>query len=79
MTTDSASLNRVENAIPTGRDEVIAAILDSARQMFAGRGLAAASIRDIETRPGSTTVSPFGTSAPKSNSCLPCSIIWPTT
>lgn len=37
-------------AVPTGRDEVVAAILDSAAQLFAERGPAAASIRDIAAR-----------------------------
>jgi len=50
MTTDSASPSRTENSIPTGRDEVTAAILDSAAQLFAERGPAAASIRDIAAR-----------------------------
>lgn len=34
---------------PTGRDEVVAAILDSASQLFAERGPAATSIRDVAT------------------------------
>jgi TetR/AcrR family transcriptional regulator, repressor for neighboring sulfatase len=50
MTTDSASPNATANAIPTGRDEVIAAILDSAGQLFDERGPAASSIRDIAAR-----------------------------
>jgi AcrR family transcriptional regulator len=33
--------------VPTGRQEVVAAILDSAAELFARRGPAAASIRDI--------------------------------
>jgi TetR/AcrR family transcriptional regulator, repressor for neighboring sulfatase len=47
MTTHSASPGRASETLPTGRDEVIAAILNSAGQMFAERGPAAASIRDI--------------------------------
>ncbi len=50
MTTRSASLNAAEESVPTGRDEVVAAILDSAAEMFAERGPAAASIRDIAAR-----------------------------
>lgn len=50
MTTRSASLAGTRDAVPTGRDEVIAAILDSAADMFAERGPAAASIRDIAAR-----------------------------
>jgi len=40
----------VQESAPTGRDEVTAAILDSAAEMFAERGPAAASIRDIAAR-----------------------------
>lgn len=47
MTTDGASPGV---SVPTGRDEVVAAILDSAAEMFAERGPAAASIRDIAAR-----------------------------
>ncbi|MCV7029911.1 TetR/AcrR family transcriptional regulator [Mycobacterium sherrisii] len=50
MTTRSASLTGAREATPTGRDEVVAAILDSAADMFAERGPAAASIRDIAAR-----------------------------
>lgn len=49
MTTESASPSDPETS-PTGRDEVVAAILDSASQLFADRGPAAASIRDIAAR-----------------------------
>ncbi len=49
MTTESASPPGRET-LPTGRDEVVAAILDSASQLFAERGPAAASIRDIAAR-----------------------------
>jgi len=50
MTTPDAGSGRPDEFVPTGRDEVIAAILDSAGQMFADRGPAAASIRDIAAR-----------------------------
>ena len=50
MTTRSASPDAAEESVPTGRDEVVAAILDSAAEMFAERGPAAASIRDIAAR-----------------------------
>src|SRR5271157_4185899 len=50
MTTDGASPGPAQETLPTGRDEVIAAILDSAGQLFAERGPAAASIRDIAAR-----------------------------
>ncbi|MEE6135010.1 helix-turn-helix domain-containing protein [Mycobacterium sp. 050128] len=47
MTTPSAS---PAGEVPTGRDEVVAAILESAADLFAERGPAAASIRDIAAR-----------------------------
>src|ERR1700760_969879 len=47
MTTRSASASR---NIPTGREEVAAAILDAATDLFAERGPAATSIRDIAAR-----------------------------
>src|SRR5581483_2009438 len=47
MTTSSASGRR---KIPTGREEVAAAILDAATDLFAERGPAATSIRDIAAR-----------------------------
>src|ERR1700741_422368 len=47
MTTESASERR---NIPTGREEVEAAILQAATDLFAERGPAATSIRDIATR-----------------------------
>ncbi|OBG61122.1 MULTISPECIES: TetR/AcrR family transcriptional regulator [unclassified Mycobacterium] len=49
MTTDGASPPEQEIS-PTGRDEVVAAILESASELFAERGPAAASIRDIAAR-----------------------------
>ncbi|WP_083198754.1 TetR/AcrR family transcriptional regulator [Mycobacterium malmoense] len=49
MTTVGASPSGREIS-PTGRDMVVAAILDSASQLFAERGPAAASIRDIAAR-----------------------------
>jgi TetR/AcrR family transcriptional regulator, repressor for neighboring sulfatase len=45
MTTRTASAERRE--IPTGREEVAAAVLDAATDLFAERGPAATSIRDI--------------------------------
>jgi TetR/AcrR family transcriptional regulator, repressor for neighboring sulfatase len=47
MTTESASERR---NIPTGREEVAAAILEAATDLFAERGPAATSIRDIAAR-----------------------------
>ncbi len=47
MTTKSA---RGSHEIPTGRDEVVAAILAAATDLFAERGPAATSIRDIAAR-----------------------------
>src|SRR5246127_4420364 len=47
MTTRSASGSR---KVPTGREEVAAAILDAATDLFAERGPAATSIRDIAAR-----------------------------
>ncbi|MCV7096759.1 TetR/AcrR family transcriptional regulator [Mycobacterium kubicae] len=48
MTTRSATVPR--GAIPTGRAEVAAAILEAAADLFAERGPAATSIRDIAAR-----------------------------
>jgi AcrR family transcriptional regulator len=48
MTTGSASVAR--RKIPTGREEVAAAILEAATDLFAERGPAATSIRDIATQ-----------------------------
>ncbi|HUO40664.1 MAG TPA: helix-turn-helix domain-containing protein [Mycobacterium sp.] len=50
MTTHSATRAHRRDAVPTGRDEVVAAILDSAATLFAERGPAAASIREIAAR-----------------------------
>lgn len=50
MTTPDAGSAGPDEFVPTGRDEVIAAILDSAGQLFADRGPAGASIRDIAAR-----------------------------
>src|SRR6201987_3026080 len=47
MTTRSATEHR---KMPTGREEVAAAILDAATHLFAERGPAATSIRDIAAR-----------------------------
>ncbi|MBV8348759.1 MAG: helix-turn-helix transcriptional regulator, partial [Mycolicibacterium sp.] len=47
MTARRASTAGTQDGIPTGRDEVTAAILDSAAELFAERGPAAASIREI--------------------------------
>ncbi|OBA73001.1 TetR family transcriptional regulator [Mycobacterium sp. 1554424.7] len=48
MTNDSASVARSD--APTGREEVVAAILEAATDLFAERGPAATSIRDIAAR-----------------------------
>ncbi|BAX91202.1 TetR/AcrR family transcriptional regulator [Mycobacterium shigaense] len=48
MTTGSARATRGE--IPTGREEVAAAVLQAATDLFAERGPAATSIRDIAAR-----------------------------
>src|ERR1700761_9206493 len=48
MTTRSASVAR--NKTPTGREEVAAAVLEAATDLFAERGPAATSIRDIAAR-----------------------------
>ena len=50
MTARRASTPGTQDGIPTGRDEVTAAILDSAAELFAERGPAAASIREIAAR-----------------------------
>jgi AcrR family transcriptional regulator len=50
MTAQRASRADTQDVIPTGRDEVIPAILDSAAELFAERGPAAASIREIAAR-----------------------------
>jgi TetR/AcrR family transcriptional regulator, repressor for neighboring sulfatase len=50
MTTSGATPEIAQESTPTGRDEVVAAILDSAAEMFAERGPGAASIRDIAAR-----------------------------
>jgi AcrR family transcriptional regulator len=48
VTTRAASVSR--GAIPTGREEVAAAVLEAAADLFAERGPAATSIRDIAAR-----------------------------
>jgi TetR/AcrR family transcriptional regulator, repressor for neighboring sulfatase len=48
MTNGSASVGRAD--VPTGREEVVAAILEAATDLFAERGPAATSIRDIAAR-----------------------------
>jgi AcrR family transcriptional regulator len=53
MTTRSASAGRkipTGRGAPTGREEVAAAVLEAATDLFAERGPAATSIRDIATR-----------------------------
>jgi TetR/AcrR family transcriptional regulator, repressor for neighboring sulfatase len=52
MTTTRATRGARPADAPTGRQEVVAAILDSAAEMFAERGPATASIRDIAGRAG---------------------------
>lgn len=49
MATPGAGSGRPDDFVPTGRDEVVSAILDSAGEMFAERG-PAVSIRDIAAR-----------------------------
>ena len=48
MTNGSARVAR--RKVPTGREEVVAAILEAASELFAERGPAATSIRDIAAR-----------------------------
>lgn len=52
MTNQDATPNGapVQQVVPTGRAEVMTAVLDSAGELFAERGPAAASIRDIAVR-----------------------------
>jgi AcrR family transcriptional regulator len=50
MTTASASTGSRRAQAPLGKDEVVAAVLRSAAELFAERGLAATSIRDIAAR-----------------------------
>jgi TetR/AcrR family transcriptional regulator, repressor for neighboring sulfatase len=50
VTTVSASTGSPRASAPLGRDEVVAAVLESAADLFAERGPAATSIRDIATR-----------------------------
>ncbi len=50
MTTVRTSTSSRRTAAPLGRDEVVAAVLESAADLFAERGPAATSIRDIATR-----------------------------
>jgi TetR/AcrR family transcriptional regulator, repressor for neighboring sulfatase len=52
MTTGNATGSRNGRRTPTGRDEVIAAVLTHAADLFAERGPAATSIRDIGVRSG---------------------------
>ena len=50
MTTVRASTRSRRTDAPLGKDEVVAAVLESAADLFAKRGPAATSIRDIATR-----------------------------
>lgn len=50
MSTARASTSSQRAAAPVGKEEVVAAVLRSAADLFAERGLAATSIRDIATR-----------------------------
>jgi TetR/AcrR family transcriptional regulator, repressor for neighboring sulfatase len=50
VTTPEARPKRDQESVPVGRDEVVAAILESAAELFSERGPAAASIRDIAAR-----------------------------
>ncbi|MEU2257682.1 helix-turn-helix domain-containing protein [Nocardia xishanensis] len=51
MTTKGAAKSAA-GSVPVGRDEVVAAVLNSATELFAERGPAATSIRDIAERAG---------------------------
>ncbi|MUM35063.1 TetR family transcriptional regulator, partial [Mycolicibacterium sp. CBMA 361] len=48
MTTDAPGAS--DGSAPVGRDEVVAAILEAAAELFAARGPAATSIRDIAAK-----------------------------
>jgi TetR/AcrR family transcriptional regulator, repressor for neighboring sulfatase len=50
MTTPGASADSRPASVPLGRAEVVAAVLESAADLFAERGPAATSIRDIAAR-----------------------------
>ena len=50
MSTARASTSSQRAAAPVGKEEVVAAVLRSAADLFAERGLAATSIRDIAAR-----------------------------
>ncbi len=52
MTTDRARNSSATGAVPVGRDAVVAAVLTHAADLFAERGPAATSIRDIAERAG---------------------------
>jgi TetR/AcrR family transcriptional regulator, repressor for neighboring sulfatase len=52
MTNGRATGNRNDGSTPVGRDEVIAAVVTHAADLFAERGPAATSIRDIAVRSG---------------------------
>ncbi|WP_405495067.1 TetR/AcrR family transcriptional regulator [Nocardia sp. NBC_00511] len=52
MTTDSATREPDSTGGPVGRDAVVAAVLEHAADLFAERGPAATSIRDIADRAG---------------------------
>ena len=50
MTTGRARTSSRRTAAPIGKDEVVAAVITSATELFAEHGLAATSIRDIAAR-----------------------------
>ncbi|MCX2933174.1 helix-turn-helix domain containing protein [Mycobacterium sp. CVI_P3] len=52
MTTEGAITVGERAATPVGRDEVVAATLEAAADLFAARGPAATSIRDVAARAG---------------------------
>jgi len=52
MTTPGATRDRDDEKTPVGRDEVVAAVLAHAADLFAERGPAATSIRDVAARSG---------------------------
>jgi AcrR family transcriptional regulator len=52
MTTPGATRDQNDEKTPVGRDEVVAAVLAHAADLFAERGPAATSIRDVAARSG---------------------------
>jgi TetR/AcrR family transcriptional regulator, repressor for neighboring sulfatase len=52
MSTADATPDSNQESVPTGRDEIVAAILESAAELFAARGPAGVSIRDVANGAG---------------------------